>query len=478
MSFWDETPSPTTRQLPDIVEADPIGVVTSSALARTDGGWLGELVKLAHDLPARDMDVVRVEAARVGAELGRILDSDPDSQGCAAYYRWEQGGNVIEGPTADLMEALSGVYGRIVSDISITEERGRRVTFTVQVADLLALVIKRRPFVSTLAPAPGKFANKHDQRERWDTIQLQSAISKGERSVTERVIPRDVIEIALDAARKASAAERLDAANLSQGVSKVLAAFGRLDPVPPLELLERWVGKPRADWTSYDLQALRSPYARLVRGELTPDGFVAEAAAREAERLAGGPAETTAPSTDRLSGLGLGNPAAPSGGAGGLASGEASSSAAPAAETKRTNVGEDLDALVRALEQAGGPVTVDLARERFKLLASVGRLTAARWDPIVALGLQLGRIEQENGWLRLPKTDKPHPIADPPAVDVAAMSLGDLQEQCRWHLAELSDDQARDALRTAAIPTIDGATAPALANLLTILRARAAGGAS
>lgn len=58
------------------------------------------------------------------------------------------------------------------------------------------------------------------------------------------------------------------------------------------------------------------------------------------------------------------------------------------------------------------------------------------------------------------------------------MSLGDLQEQCRWMLAELSDDQARDALRTAAIPQIDGATQPALAHLLTILRARAAGGAS
>lgn len=476
MSFWDDTPVTTTRHLPEIVEADPIGVVTSSALARTDGGWLGELVKLAHDLPARDMDAVRVEAARVGAELGRILDSDPDSQGCAAYYRWEQGGNVIEGPTADLMEALSGVYGRIVSDISLTEERGRRVTFTVQVADLLALVIKRRPFVSTLADPPGKFKTKPDQVERWNTIQLQSAISKGERSVTERVIPRDVIEIALDAARKASAAERLGAATLSEGLNKALDAFGRLDPVPPLELLERWVGKPRNDWTSYDLQALRSPYARLVRGELTPDGFVVEAGAREAERLAGGTVETAAPSTDRLSGLGLGNPAASSGGAGGLASGETSSSTV---ETKRTNVGEDLDALIRALEQAGGPVTVDLARERFKTVASVGRLTSARWDPIVALGLQMGKIVVENDRIRLPKPEtKPNPIADPPAVDVAAMTLGDLQEQCRWMLAELSDDQARDALRTAAIPQIDGATAPALANLLTILRARAAGGAA
>jgi hypothetical protein len=129
---------------------------------------------------------------------------------------------------------------------------------------------------------------------------------------------------------------------------------------------------------------------------------------------------------------------------------------------------------------AGGGVRErEETRERFKTVASVGRLTSARWDPIVALGLQLGRIVLENDRIRLPKPEtKPNPLAAPVTVDVDAMEPADVIEQARWMLAELSDDQARDALRAAGVPTLDGCPPELARRLLTTLRARAAGGAA
>jgi hypothetical protein len=472
MSFLDDdSTAVATRPHIDLGQSE----VYEPPATRDEGGAeLAQLSRLARDAGPRDTEAMTAEARRVGYQLGQILDER--GEGTAAYYRWHAGGSVIEGPTVGMMDALGHLYGRLVYSVRIVSERGQRVTLRGRVVDLVNLVAHERDYAAALRAPPAKFADRVDEAERWRVMQLQAAESKAIRGVLEHVVPAHLVEAAMSAARDGAAKARLRGASLPEAVGKTVEALTSIRPAIDIVLVERWVGRQREEWTAVDLGEIRGLYRRWKDGLLTPDGLRAEAVEREQQRGGATVRKADDADADRLSGLGLGNPTTSSGGTGGLASGETSSSTV---ETKRTNVGEDLDALIRALEQAGGPVTVDLARERFKTIASVGRLTSARWDPIVALGLQMGKIIVENDRIRLPKPEaKPNPIAAAVVVEVSAMTLGDLQEQCRWMLAELSDDQARDALRTAAIPAIDGATAPALANLLTILRARAAGGAA
>lgn len=490
--FWENGgPKPPA----DEIDADdaPLELATppSAALARADAGWLADLVQLASKLPPRDLPAIRAEAERIGTELGRILDTSPDSQGCAAFYRWEQGGQVIEGPTIDLMEALEGAFGRIVSEVELTSEtpdrgRGSRVTFTVRCVDLENLVIKRRPFVATLAPAPGKFANKPDQRERWATIQLQSALSKGERSIAERVIPRDVVETAMNAARTAAAAERMGAKTLGEGISKALDAFARLQPAPSIELLERWVGRPRAEWNGYDLQALRGPFARLRNGETAPDEFIRETDEREAVRLAAPPPTPArdAVEGDRLSGLGLGKApaaAAPTtsapapatelrsapGASGGTSSPpEDKGARAKATEERRTAALTRLEQLRREYPDLVGQVSIEVAG------APVTQRTALhKVEDVLRHADQAIALARETAASKA-RPPLPDVLPDPKAATWEGPTGAELRAEVQALAIDLGPKETASALLDAGQPAIDGAGEEALRAIFVAMLAR------
>lgn len=488
MDFFE---SPSTYEEPR--EDAPLVVAPTTAAQARPSLDLPELSRIAREMGPRDLPAIMEEARSIGASLGQILPDDPKQQGTAAYYRWEVRGadgrpQVIEGPTIDLMDALAGSWGRLAYQIEIIEERGQRVTLRARVVDLVTMVIHERPYIAHLRPAPARFARSETESERWRVMQLQSAESKAIRGVLERVIPQSVQATALEAARDAASAMQLGTTDaldgegrpiidrktgrpvqrrrtLAEAIDGAVHGLARLQPPLALDLVERWLGRPRAEWVAADLGALRSLYQRWRRGEVTADTLMAEIT------TGGEP-----PVTSALDTLGLGSSTQPASSRGSDAGGASSSGASaagqatsqPPAESapseRRASVGEDLDALIRGLERAGGPVTIDQAKERYKQEAGVLRLMPARWDPIVALGLQLGKIRVDGNLVALVRAA---PVAAPDHID--RMANAEVIEECRQLAAELPDGQVAEAFAAAGIPSMDGAPIEAMRRLLRAL---------
>lgn len=519
MSFFDEA----TYEEPSAQRRDddaPLDVVSRVGTPASQGFDLAQLARLARELGPRDLAEVNRRARDIGAELGRVLDPNPKNEGTGAYYRWavknrDGTKGVIEGPTIGLMDALVEVWGRLVYQVEIVEERGQRVQLRARVIDLVNLIIHERPYIAHLRPPPARFASNPDESERWRVMQLQSAESKAIRGVLERVVPQSVQHLALEAAKEAAAGAQLGnvpaldgqgkpimrdgkpvmrRATLPEAIDAAVKGLGTLTPPPDLLLVERWLGRPRSQWVASDLAALRGLYARWKRGELTPAGFAAEVAEQEAAGAGAAADEQqheNGTDGDRLSGLGLGNTAsAPSpsttsatGGSSAPAAGPAPSEGGGAAPSK-ANVGDDLDALIRGLEKAGGPVTIEQAKERFKAEANLQALRSARWDPVFELGKQLGRLvlvrDDARNLTLVRVSTKPDPVEElprePDAVD--QMQDAEVLDEVRALSAELAEGEVAAAFEAAGIPTLDGAPMPAVRRVLRELLKLVPGGES
>lgn len=227
-------------------------------------GVLGEMLAYSRDAPPRDMNHIMRAARR----MGELLADE-------AYYRFPVGGQTVEGPTIQLMEALQGVYGHLTVRISIDKtemmERGERVHFTVEVADLLGPNLRQNPDSHVLAPPPGKFANNLEQAERWRSMQLRSVISKAVRGCLEDVIPRPVVKAAMTAAKNVEAA--LAYASKDGRVTREQAVEGALAWGKSKGLsqddLEWKTGAEVALWTASDILLLRRIAERVRDGQTT-----------------------------------------------------------------------------------------------------------------------------------------------------------------------------------------------------------------
>lgn len=159
-------------------------------------GIVGEMLAYSKAADTREINRIMQDARRVGEMLGTD-----------AYYSWRVKGQLVEGPSIQLMEALQGVWGHLAVESEIREvvdtERGERITLRVQVVDLITCNIRRNDQVFTLAPPPGKFANDLAQSERWRAMELNKAISKSVRGCLEDVIPLYVVSAAMKAAKNA-----------------------------------------------------------------------------------------------------------------------------------------------------------------------------------------------------------------------------------------------------------------------------------
>jgi hypothetical protein len=245
----------------------------------------GELAALAQSVGARDSARMLAEAKRVGALLGS-----------RAFYDFPAGGGRVTGPTIDLMDALAIVWGRLVSEVAIVEETDVRVHLRGCVVDLLALTAVKRDYVSAIAPAPGAFARKPDQADRWRTMQLQSASSKAIRGALEHALPVWLVDAALDAARDTVAKRATGGVPLPQARANAIEGLARLG----LTAAEcaAFVGQPVDLWAVAELDALRVLVTKLKAGELSVEGVRAELVRQAA----------TAPSstpTDRFADLGV-----------------------------------------------------------------------------------------------------------------------------------------------------------------------------
>lgn len=207
--MWNEVKDPEADLLDgEIVDVGALQVVAS------DVDTLTPLVRAAMAAGPRNHTALRREAAALGARMGRT-----------AFYSFPAGGGQVEGATIKLAYALSALWGRMQTRAILVAKEGNRVTLRGIAIDLFNITSVERDHYFTLAPAPGKFARKPEQADRWAAMQLQAAMSKAVRSAILSCIPEDVVLAAVEAAQAAASSglfRWLEVSNLREGVSACL----------------------------------------------------------------------------------------------------------------------------------------------------------------------------------------------------------------------------------------------------------------
>ena len=227
----------------------------------------------------RDFGRLADQAKRIGERLGAVVTGDGSSK---AIYSFPAGQSRIEGPTVWLIGALWQEYGHVVVDCEIREERGGRVAISTTIVDRINGTAYRREHHTSLTPPPAKFARKADQVERWNTMQIQSAISKAERTTVQHFLPGWYVDIAVEAAREAFGRNVLgknadgSPRSLGQAIADALDAYARDFKVSQAQL-EDYLSAERPLWTLSDFAEVRALYKKLKSGEVTvPSIFGAE----------------------------------------------------------------------------------------------------------------------------------------------------------------------------------------------------------
>ena len=256
-------------QAADDVLSGPTALTTTSVHHHQAApqGVIGEMLAYSKAATARDLNLIMRNARRTG----EMLAGD-------AYYSWEQGGQAVEGPSIQLMEALQGVWGDLAVEAKILEivetERGERMTVRVQVVDLINRVTRSNDQSFTLAPPPGKFSGKLAQEERWRAMELNKAISKAVRGCLEDIIPRYVVKAAMHAAFEVESA--IAYASKDGQLSHKDACAGALTWATSKGLtqddLEWKLGAELSLWTASDIITLRDLAERVRMGRTSIEG--------------------------------------------------------------------------------------------------------------------------------------------------------------------------------------------------------------
>lgn len=278
--MFDDEPYTQTTTASESVPVVELPPSSSRALAPVvDTGVRDPITPLLPATPTgRDINRLAQVARQVGERLG--LSTTPQGQS-RAMYSFPAGGSRIEGPTVWLIGALWQEYGHVVVDSEVREERAGRVAITTTIVDRINGTAYRREHHTSIAPAPGKFAGKPDQVERWNTMQLQSAISKAERTTVQHFLPGWYVDVAVDAARAAFGSKVLGGKTLGEARSAALEGFEKLGV--SRAQLEDWVGGEAPLWTVTDIGDLRGLYRQIKAGDLTIEGVFGGGSSKPSE---------------------------------------------------------------------------------------------------------------------------------------------------------------------------------------------------
>jgi hypothetical protein len=257
MSMWNEDGETEASANGHIQLASDALVSVGSANPADDGSMLALMVRSSQALK-RDPKTLIERAKQIGGLLGS-----------SGFYRFPAGGSNVQGPSIDMAQALAQEWKSIVYQVRIVHTEslasgGQRVHLRASVADMCSLVCAEVDQVVTTAPPPGKFADKVEQRERWNGMQVQSASSKIVRNAILRILPAWYVDPAFDAACAVDSKQALGGKTLPEarkGAVNALQEFG----CTAVEL-EAFLNQPADMWAVPQIGALRELYAALKSG--------------------------------------------------------------------------------------------------------------------------------------------------------------------------------------------------------------------
>lgn len=254
-----------------IVEADaqlaelPIARMSTTRAPGNDGSPMALMVQAAQSL-VREPKAMIASAKQIGGLLGK-----------SGFYSFPAGGGTVEGPSVGMAQALAQQWGGIMYQVRIVDSEalasgGSRVHLRASVADMKSLVACEVDQVVTTSPAPGKFAQKPDQKDRWNGMQIQSAASKIVRNAILRVLPAWYVDPAFEAAQEVDAGRALGGkATLAEARA---AAAGALQGLGATQAeLEQYLGQPLDMWAVPQLSALRELFGQLKNGALSIEAW-------------------------------------------------------------------------------------------------------------------------------------------------------------------------------------------------------------
>lgn len=269
---WDEDGVVDDEPGAELVSSPPTPM-TAVRVPEGDNGTIGMLVQASQAL-VRDPAKLIARAKQIGGLLG-----------ADGFYRFPAGGKTIAGPSIDMAQALVQDWGATAYQVRVLRadplaSGGLRLHLRAMVADMRSLVYAEVDAVLTTSPAPGKFGKDVEQRERWNSMQIQSASSKVVRNAILRVLPKWYVGPAFDAAL--AIADQKALGKFPDGTPKTLAQsrtgaveelrkFGT-PPVSQAEL-ERYLDQPMDMWAVPQLHALRDLVKDLSAGRVSVEAW-------------------------------------------------------------------------------------------------------------------------------------------------------------------------------------------------------------
>jgi len=255
-----------------LAEAEPADkpMATMGMAEMPEGGTIAMMVQAAQSL---DRSENRLTAR--AKQIGELMGAD-------AFYRFPAGGEVVEGESIGLAEALAQEWGGILYKVHILRSEplasgGRRVHQRASCIDLKSLVCAEVDQIVSTSPPPGKFGKKPDQAERWHSMQANSAASKIVRNGILRVLPKWFRRAAFNAARKIADGHVLG--KNEDGSPRTLAqargaAIEKLEGLGcKLEELEQYIGQPVGMWAVPQLAQLRELFRQMRTGTISVEAW-------------------------------------------------------------------------------------------------------------------------------------------------------------------------------------------------------------
>ena len=179
-----------------------------------------------------------------------------------AIYSYPKGGQNVAGPSIRLAEAIAQSWGNIQSGVVELEQRPGESVCMSYCWDLETNTRDTKIFTVSHSIQTKKGAKMlTDPREIYEHVANQGARRK--RACILAVIPKDVVDSAMEACQKTLAAGAKEP--LIDRLRKMVNVF-QTELSVPLECIERYMGYKLDSFTEMDMQTLRGVYTAIKDG--------------------------------------------------------------------------------------------------------------------------------------------------------------------------------------------------------------------